>query len=120
MIKNTSLLIDETAKTLNYSTEVVKDVVLHQFNDIKSFLKKPTHAKYRIGYLGTLVGNIRSVNSYLHSLIRKMRVLQTPELMEEFRLFWRYRRMLQEDTYLSSYKKRFGTWHWKKTSLDTE
>jgi hypothetical protein len=114
MVKNILPLITETAALTNYSESVIKDVILHQFMDVKNFIKKPTHARYRLYYLGNLHGNIKSVNAYLHTLIKKLRDNSTEELKEEFRLFWKYRRMLQEDEYLSSYKKRFGTWHWKK------
>jgi hypothetical protein len=114
MVKNTLPLITETSKLIDYPESVIKDVILHQFMDVKNFIKKPTHARYRLYYLGNLHGNIKSVNAYLQTLIRKLRTSPSEELKEEFRLFWKYRRMLQEDKDLSSYKKRFGTWHWKK------
>ncbi len=114
MVKNVLPLLTETSKIIDYPEHVIKDVIFHQFMDIKNFMKKPTHARYRLYYLGSLYGGIKSVNHYLNTLIKKLRVNPTEELKEEFRLFWRYRRMLQHDTEKASYKKRFGSWHWKK------
>jgi hypothetical protein len=116
MIKNILPLLAETAKVIDYPEDVIRDVIFHQFLDVKNFIKKPTHARYRLYYLGNLYGNIKSVNGYLTTIIGKLRVERTDALIEEFRLFWRYRRMLQQDKELASYKKRFGSWHWKKTS----
>lgn len=114
MVKNILPLITETSTLIDYSESVIKDVILHQFMDVKNFIKKPTHARYRLYYLGNLHGNIKSVNAYLQTLIRKLRASPADKLKEEFKLFWKYRRMLQEDKELASYKKRFGSWHWKK------
>lgn len=114
MVKNTLPLLTQVASLTNYPQHVVKDVIFQQFDDIKSYIHKPTHSGYRLFYLGALQGNIKSVNKYLRILIGYLRETPTEELKQEFRIFWNFRRLLQQDKTKMSFKKRFGTWHWKK------
>lgn len=114
MAKKILPLIHELSDLTKYPPHIVSDVIAHYFSDIKAFLNSPSHARYRLPYLGQLHGNIKSVEHYLKFLIKKMREDPSDKLKESFRIFWRYRRMLQKSKELTSYKKRFGTWHWKK------
>lgn len=118
IIKNVKEIIKQTGAILDYPEEVIQDVIFAQFKDLKNFLNSPDIAKYRLIYLGSFRGKPKAIDEYLRKLIRRLREEPTEELKEEFRTFWKYRKMLQEDKELSSYKKRFGTWHWKSKDID--
>lgn len=112
MVNDVSKIINKTAEVLEYSPEVVKHVVKHQFSDLRSFMLKPTSVVYRMQHLGEWKGNMPSLNSYLKELINKLRVDKSYQ--EQFTIFWKYRRDLQKEDQRRKFKERFGSWHWKK------
>lgn len=87
---------------------------MHQFQDVKNFVKVPTHARYRLAYLGSLVGRMSSLEWSILKTINRLRIERTDKLLEELKTLWKYRRMLQDDARLTNFKKRYGSWHYKK------
>jgi hypothetical protein len=80
-------LVNKTSEITQYSPAVIADVVGYTLKYTKEFLDKPTHAGIRIRYFGVFRPKLKALNFYLKSLILKLRVSSTPELIEEFRVF---------------------------------
>lgn len=111
-------VFDKTHELTQYSPEIVASVMQHVFRSWVDFLATPTHAGIRLPNLGVIRSVPKAIEYYLRNVvITKLRKDRNNEqLKEHFRIFWKYRRLLQEDEKRRKYKKRFGKWHYKKQS----
>lgn len=75
---------------------LVKDIVGHQFNEVRNFTTNPTKPRMTLRYLFTLEGSIRNVSGYIRSnlLVSLRKDPNNEELKNTFRIWWKYRQEL--------------------------
>lgn len=88
IISKITPIVNSTAETTHFSTEIVADVVKHMFKSIGAYLQKPDKAGLRLTYLGVIRPHKNAIDNYLRRLIADMRLKpEKEELKEEFRTF---------------------------------
>ena len=114
LISKIDSLLEETATKTGYSQEIVADVIKHFFSYMKNFLLNPSHVGFRVTFLGVFRPDKKALNFYLRRLIKYLRKDRTnEENLQQFRKYWKLRRLLRDDTKRRNFKKRYGTWHFK-------
>lgn len=81
-------------------------------------MEAPSHAGMFISHLGTIRSTVPAMDNYLKNLLGKS-IRANPEdnsLKEKYKVYWQYRRLLQQDVKRKKYKERFGKWHYKSSS----
>lgn len=108
-------LLTATQEVTQYPPEVISSVINHMFTHTRDFLEKPTAPGLRLPHLGVFRSTYRITNHYIKdTLIPKLRKNKTPELIEQFKIFWKYRDLIRQDEARREYKKVYGNWHYKK------
>lgn len=112
-------LIARTHQLLpDYPPELIASIVLHQFSEILSYLTLPTHPALLVRKLGSFYPSLPSVEHQIKMAIARYRLYKNPKYYKILPTLWKIRRQAQEYKKFSSYKKRFGSWHYKqKTTL---
>lgn len=86
-----------TAKALDAPEALVKDVVTHQFQFLASWMRRPyKYAHLQIPEFGRFEYRNSSVYVKLRKLVKLLREEPTPELIEEFRFWWKFRLITYE------------------------
>jgi len=107
-------IANETSVLLNKDPTLVASIVQHTLASIKSYLENPNKAGIRVENLGVIRPYQASLTRYLKRLISKLRnpdltPTETQTLQNTFRIFWKLRKLQQQDNERRNFKKRFGS-----------
>jgi len=87
---------------------IVKDVVGHQFSELKQWFKKPTTARFCISHFGTFEPKIYAMRwKFLKYYIPQLRQNPTSELKREFKYWWDYRKLYLRYYYYTKQLKKY-------------
>lgn len=101
--KHLQPIYDLTSQTLDLPPHVIKAVISHQFQFLRSWIREPyRYAHVQIPQLGRFEYRYSSVNVKLRKIIQLLRENPTEELREEFRFWWQFRHIAYH--YLKSRK----------------
>lgn len=93
-----------------------KEVIEHVFSMIPVLLKSGTD-RLRIPYLGEFYLKSNGIRYRLGTLIQRMRVNSTQELIDEFRFLWKLRLLVYKREKEKDFISRYGKWHSVKDRL---
>lgn len=113
-------IIDQGAKDLGYDPDILKKIVLHQFEYIKEFQKNPTSARLHLYKFGMFViPRWKFYDVVINMVIPALRKYPSEEMVLILRKFLDLRHVLNRYYFYQEYKNKKKDGRYEKTTTKT-
>lgn len=109
----TEEILLNTSEILSIDVDVTKSVIAHVFDTVNEYVTDGTSPSIRLPHLGELVASPWTVDQKIRRLVKHRHTPYGKERLRRLFILRREARLYKES---KDFKKRFGSWHWKKAN----